>query len=112
MKRLQQSNIRKRPPYLNPFDPRAYTFKNPTKNRIYVKVLRFVDGHPKCSRRDIQFGVWRNHKRSNSTLFSQMLYAGLIGYNKDFEYRITRKGKGILKKVADGSKKTVKKGSK
>ena len=109
MKRLQQANIRKRP-YLNPFDPRAYTFKNPTKDRSYVKVLRFVDGHPKCSRRDIQFGVWRNHKRSNSTLFSQMLYAGLIGYNNDFEYRITRKGKGILNKVAASSKKADKEG--
>ena len=104
MNRRQQANIRKKRPYLNPFDPRAYTFKNPTKDRSYVKVLRFVDEHPRCSRRDIQHGVWRNHKRSNSTLFSQMLYAGLIGYNKDFEYRITRKGKGILNKVAASSK--------
>lgn len=91
----------RRRPYCNPFDPRMYTFKNPTKGRTYVKVLRFVESHPKCSRRDIQFGVWRNHKRSNSTLFSQMIYADLIGYNKDFEYSITRKGRSILNKVVN-----------
>ena len=88
-------------PYLDPWGGHQwYTFKKPTKDRVYVKVLKFVESHPKCHRRDIQFGVWGNHKRSNSTLFSQMLFADLLDYNSKFEYKVTRKGKGVLKKVA------------
>ena len=89
----------RRMPYCNPFDPRMYTFKNPTNGRIYVKVLRFVESHPKCSRRDIQFGVWGNHNKSNSTLFAQMLYHDILDYNGKFEYKVTRKGKNLLRKV-------------
>ncbi len=78
----------------------TYNFSSPTKDRVYVKVLKFVEKHPGCKRSDIQFGVWGNHKKSNSTLFAQMLYHDILDYNSKFEYRVTRKGKGILKKVA------------
>ena len=78
----------------------SYTFKNPTKDRVYVKVLKFVEKHPKCKRSDIQKGVWGESRPGlNSTLFSQMLYADLIDYNAKFEYVVRRKGKSILKKV-------------
>ena len=86
-------------PYISSWDGRYYTFGNPTSDRVYVKVLMFVESHPKCKRADIQFGVWGNHNKSNSTLFAQMLYADILDYNKNFEYRVTRKGKNILKKV-------------
>lgn len=78
----------------------TYNFSSPTKDRVYVKVLRFVEKHPGCKRSDIQFGVWGNHKKSNSTLFAQMLYHDILDYNSKFEYKVTRKGKSLLKKVA------------
>lgn len=77
----------------------TYNFSSPTKDRVYVKVLRFVESHHKCKRSDIQFGVWGNHKKSNSTLFAQMLYHDILDYNSKFEYKITRKGKSLLRKV-------------
>ena len=77
----------------------TYNFSSPTKDRVYVKVLRFVEKHPGCKRSDIQFGVWGNHKKSNSTLFAQMLYHDILDYNEKFEYRVTRKGKNILRRV-------------
>ena len=76
-----------------------YNFSSPTKDRVYVKVLKFVEKHPGCKRSDIQFGVWGNHKKSNSTLFAQMLWHDILDYNEKFEYRVTRKGKNILRKV-------------
>jgi predicted transcriptional regulator len=78
----------------------TYNFSSPTKDRVYVKVLKFVEKHPGCKRSDIQFGVWGNHKKSNSTLFAQMLYHDILDYNSKFEYKVTRKGKSLLKKVA------------
>ena len=77
----------------------TYNFSSPTKDRVYVKVLKFVEKHPGCKRSDIQFGVWGNHKKSNSTLFAQMLYHDILDYNSKFEYKITRKGKSLLRKV-------------
>lgn len=89
-------------PYLDPWGGHQwYTFKKPTKDRAYVKVLKFVESHPKCHRKDIQRGVWgKSNPGLCSTLFSQMLFADLIDYNFKFEYKVTRKGKGILKKAA------------
>lgn len=78
----------------------TYNFSSPTKDRVYVKVLKFVEKHPGCKRSDIQFGVWGNHKKSNSTLFAQMLYHDILDYNSKFEYKVTRKGKSLLRKVA------------
>lgn len=86
-------------PYDGGFGYHTYNFSSPNKDRVYVKVLKFVESHPNCRRSDIQFGVWGNHKRSNSTLFAQMLYHDILDYNSNFEYRITRKGRSILKKV-------------
>ena len=86
-------------PYDGGFGYHTYNFTCPTKDRVYVKVLKFVAEHPKCKRRDIQFGVWGNHNKSNSTLFAQMLYHDILDYNKNFEYRVTRKGKNLLRKV-------------
>lgn len=80
----------------------SYNFSTPTKDRVYVKVLKFVESHPKCKRADIQFGVWGNHNRSNSTLFAQMLYHDILDYNERFEYKVTRKGKALLRKVMKG----------
>lgn len=77
----------------------GYKFTKPTAERSYVKVLKFVESHPKCKRRDIQIGVWGKDSHSNSDLFAQMLYADLIDYNDRFEYVIRRKGKAILKKI-------------
>lgn len=79
-----------------------YTFKHPTPNRSYVKVLRFVESHPGCKRKDIQRAIWGREFScgSNSTLFANMLYADILDYNSKFEYRVTRKGKNILRKVA------------
>lgn len=87
-------------PYQGCWDYHTYNFSSPTKDRVYVKVLKFVEKHPGCKRSDIQFGVWGNHKKSNSTLFAQMLYHDILDYNSKFEYMVTRKGKDILKKVA------------
>lgn len=86
-------------PYQGCWDYHTYNFSSPTKDRVYVKVLKFVEKHPGCKRSDIQFGVWGNHKKSNSTLFAQMLYHDILDYNSKFEYMVTRKGKGILKRV-------------
>jgi predicted transcriptional regulator len=86
-------------PYQGAWDYHTYNFSSPTKDRVYVKVLKFVKKHPGCKRSDIQFGVWGNHKKSNSTLFAQMLYHDILDYNERFEYRVTRKGKNILRKV-------------
>lgn len=86
-------------PYVSNWDGKHYTFKNSTPNRVYVKVLKFVESHPRCKRSDIQFGVWGNHNKSNSTLFAQMLYHDILDYNGKFEYKVTRKGKAILKRV-------------
>ena len=68
-------------PYDGGFGYHTYNFTSPTKDRVYVKVLKFVESHPKCKRRDIQFGVWGNHNKSNSTLFAQMLYHDILDYN-------------------------------
>ena len=79
----------------------TYNFSSPTKDRVYVKVLKFVESHPKCHRKDIQRGVWGKSKPGLcSTLFAQMLYHDILDYNSKFEYKVTRKGKGILKKAA------------
>ena len=78
----------------------AYTFKNPTPNRRYVQILKFVDAHPGCKRIDILKGVFKTTRRTCPTTFSQMLYADILDYNSKFEYKVTRKGKNILKKVA------------
>lgn len=77
-----------------------YKFTNPTPTSSYVRVLKFIDEHPRCKRREIQRGVWGNDKHSNSDVFAQMLYADLIDYNEKFEYVVRRKGKSILKKVS------------
>ena len=90
---------RKNVPYQGCWGYHSYNFTCPTKDRIYVKVLSFVESHPRCKRSDIQFGVWGNHKKSNSTLFAQMLYHDILDYNGKFEYKVTRKGKNLLKKV-------------
>lgn len=87
-------------PYQGCWGYHTYNFSSPTKDRVYVKVLKFVEKHPGCKRSDIQFGVWGNHKKSNSTLFAQMLHHDILDYNSKFEYKVTRKGKGILKKVS------------
>lgn len=86
-------------PYQGCWDYHTYNFSSPTKDRVYVKVLKFVEKHPGCKRSDIQFGVCGNHKKSNSTLFAQMLYHDILDYNSKFEYMVTRKGKGILRRV-------------
>lgn len=86
-------------PYQGAWDYHTYNFSSPTKDRVYVKVLRFVEKQPGCKRSDIQFGVWGNHKKSNSTLFAQMLYHDILDYNSKFEYKVTRKGKNLLRKV-------------
>lgn len=86
-------------PYQGCWDYHSYNFSSPTTDRVYVKVLKFVEKHPGCKRSDIQFGVWGNHKKSNSTLFAQMLYHDILDYNSKFEYMVTRKGKGILRRV-------------
>jgi len=86
-------------PYQGCWGYHSYNFTCPTKDRIYVKVLRFVESHPRCKRSDIQFGVWGNHNKSNSTLFAQMLYHDILDYNRKFEYKVTRKGKNLLRKL-------------
>lgn len=87
--------------YVSPFyGSYCYTFKNPTKDRVYVKVLKFIDEHPKCKRTDIQNAIWGSARRGlHSTTFAHMLYHDLIDYDKQFRYVIRRKGKNILKKV-------------
>ena len=77
----------------------AYTFKNPTPNRRYVQILKFVNEHPGCKRTDILKGVFKTNRRTCSTTFSQMLYADILDYNEKFEYKVTRKGKNILRRV-------------
>ena len=77
----------------------AYTFKNPTPNRRDVQILKFVDEHPGCKRTDILTGVFNTTRPTCPTTFSQLLYADILDYNEKFEYRVTRKGKNILKKV-------------
>ena len=78
-----------------------YTFKRPTPNRVYVKILRFVESHPRCRRRDIREAIWgKGAERGQcSTTFANMLYRDILDYNRRFEYKVTRKGKGILRKV-------------
>lgn len=79
----------------------AYKFNCPTKDRVYVKILRFVEAHPKCTRDEIQKAVWGAARRGlNSTTFAHMLYNDLIDYDKNFRYVIRRKGKDILKQVS------------
>ena len=87
-------------PYQGAWDYHTYNFSSPTKDRVYVKVLKFVESHPKCHRKDIQRGVWGKSKSGLcSTLFAQMLYHDILDYNSKFEYKVTRKGKSLLKKV-------------
>lgn len=78
-----------------------YTFKNPTPNRVYVKVLRFVESHPGCKRKDIRKAIWGKDagRGQCSTTFANMLYHDILDYNERFEYKVTRKGRNILKKV-------------
>ena len=80
----------------------GYTFKSPTNGRSYIKVLKFVEKHPGCKRHEIQKGVWGNvgTRGSHSSLFAQMLYADILDYNDKFEYKVTRKGKALLRKIA------------
>lgn len=87
--------------YINPFyGAHEYTFKSPTKDRVYVKILKFVNEHPKCTRAEIQKGVWGKVVRGNcSTTFAHMLWRDLIDYDKNFCYVIRRKGKSILNKL-------------
>jgi len=94
------SKNRENVPYQGCWGYHSYNFTCPTKDRIYVKVLRFVESHPGCSRKDILNGVWgKTNKGSNSTLFAQMLYHDILDYNGKFKYKVTRKGKNLLRKV-------------
>ena len=87
--------------YVSPWNGSyAYKFNCPTKDRVYVKVLGFVASHPKCTRKEIQIGVWGDARPGlNSTTFAHMIAHGLIGYDKSFRYTISRNGKDILRKV-------------
>ena len=76
-----------------------YTFKNPTPDRRYVQILKFVAEHPGCRRTDILKEVFHTTRRTCPSTFSQMLYANILDYNERFEYKVTRKGKNILKKA-------------
>ena len=61
------SKNRENVPYEGCWGHHSYNFTCPTKDRIYVKVLRFVESHPGCSRKDILNGVWgKADKGSNS----------------------------------------------
>lgn len=85
-----------------------YTFTRPTKNSRYVQVMKYIIEHPNCKRFDILVGVFgiknvpgakyssRGHM---SSLFSNMLYFDIIDYNNNFEYRVTEKGKQILRNI-------------
>ena len=99
MRHVTIPNYTENHPYQGCWGYHTYNFSSPTKDRVYVKVLKFVESHPGCKRSDIQFGVWGNHNKSNSTLFAQMLYHDILDYNSKFEYKVTRKGKNLLKKV-------------
>ena len=66
-------------------------FRKPTKEALCVTLSQ-----PMAT----ASGVWGKSKPGLcSTLFSQMLFADLIDYNSKFEYKVTRKGKNILRKV-------------
>lgn len=113
MRHVNMPNHLSNRPYEGAWGYHSYNFSSPTKDRVYVKVLRFVEEHPKCSRREIIDGVWdrkfnTNGRSSNSTLFAHLLYADLIDYDSGFKYRITRKGKSLLKKVDDRKNKESK----
>ena len=79
-----------------------YTFKCPTPNRRYVQILQFVAEHPGCKRTDILKGVFHTKRRTCPTTFANMLYADILDYNERFEYKVTRKGKALLRKVMKG----------
>ena len=95
------SKNRKNVPYEGCWGYHSYNFTSPTKDRVYVKVLRFVESHPGCKRKDIREAIWGKAagRGQCSTTFAQMLYHDILDYNQRFEYKITRKGKAILKKV-------------
>ena len=79
-------------------DQCEYTFKRPAPNRVYVRILRFVESHPKCKRRDIREAIWGKDagRGQCSTTFANMLYRDILDYNERFEYTVTKKGKDIL----------------
>ena len=81
----------------------GYKFNSPTPNRVYVKILRYVDANPGCKRRDIINAIYGkgNSRGHASLIFSHMLYADILDYNAKYEYKVTRKGKNILRKVSE-----------
>ena len=105
VKTLSCSNYIK--PECRPCDE-GYKFNSPTPNRVYVKVLKFVEANPGCKRRDIINAIYgKGYSRGHcSLMFSHMLYADILDYNAKYEYRVTRKGKSILRKVSDDNTST------
>jgi len=90
-------------PYLMP-----YSFTKPSAKRTYIKVIQYIYDHPKCSRFDIQvdiFGYKRTEaaktlaRGNQSSLFSNLLYADYIDYDRSYKYTITEKGKSLLKQA-------------
>lgn len=90
-------------PYLMP-----YSFTRPSASRTYIKVIQYICDHPKCSRFDIQvdiFGYKRTEvskqiaRGNQSSLFSNLLYADFIDYDKQYRYTVTEKGLKLLKQA-------------
>lgn len=85
-----------------------YSWTKPTPERRYVQVMKFILEHPHCKRFDILVGVFgvANTPEAKyscrgymSLLFSNMLYADLIDYNRNYEYSVTDYGRSILRKA-------------
>ena len=85
-----------------------YSFTRPSAKRTYIKVIQYIYDHPKCSRFDIQVDIF-GYKRTDvskciargnqSSLFSNLLYADFIDYDKNYRYTITEKGMSLLKQA-------------
>lgn len=88
-------------PYLNG----NWTWTKPTPERAYIKVLKFVNEHPRCKRIDIIRAIWcpnatkESSKGYMSSLFACLLFEDFIDYNSKFEYTITHNGWKLLYKA-------------
>jgi hypothetical protein len=82
-----------------------WTWKKPTPERSYIKVLKFVAKHPHCKRIDIIRAVWcpnatkESSRGYMSSLFACLLFDNFLDYNSKFEYTITQNGCKLLYKA-------------
>lgn len=84
----------------------SWTFENPKPSHRYVQVLKAIATWPKMKRYQIINLVWHKRFTSNkeingfvSSLFTSMIWNGLIEYDNDYAYQVTDNGYAILDKA-------------